>query len=261
MERSTPVNVLLSLGRKGFIICVILLSCLWATGYSSVQALPVGHTSSTAPKSSCTGASPQFDGADRYATGWGAWASVGDYQYDNVCSAEAAWSLIDEYSAPCGLAQSGYAMISDWSSAITYYFYEVEDYDCGIGPVMLGELTKNWGQSDTFMTYYNSGTGYFEPEINGTVEDYFYTTDWSANDQEWMGETHSDQDYVTGGTDHHTIFGSIQYLQNGAWHTINASSYMTNSTAYGEYSTTSGNQFSTWDTRMSQNVFVVECYS
>lgn len=249
MEHSAPVKVLSSIGRSLLIICVII-TYLLITRYTSVQALSLNNTSSTVPSSSCTNEGFYFDGADRYNTGWGASASIGDWQYGGVCYAEAAWSLIDQYNDQCGLGQSGYAKLASWSTNTTYYFYEVEPSTCQYGPILYDTLTKGWGSVDTFVTYYNSSNGAVEPLINGTVVAYFYP-DWSANDQQWMSETQSNQDYVTGGTRHHTGFGALSYLQNGVWHNITASQYMTNNTYAGSYSTTSGNEFFTWDKRVS----------
>ncbi len=114
---------------------------------------------------------------------------------------------------------------------------------------MLGADTKNWGSSDKFTTYYNSSNQYTEMLINNTVEVYAFL-DWNANDQEWFSEVHSNEDYIVGGTKHHSLFGSLEYLQNGSWHTITASNYMYNDMASGAYST-SGDAFYVWDKRVS----------
>jgi hypothetical protein len=189
-----------------------------------------------------------WDGAERYASGWGAKANVGDYQVNSVCISSSAWTMIDNQNSN-DYAQVGYLRLISWSANTTYYFYEYTNN--GIdnnGPIVLAVDSKGWGSSDEFTTYYNSSTHDTEFLINSTVEDVL-ALNWSADDQQWSAEVHSSADYVVGGYNHHSLFGSDQYLYNGVWYTINTPSYMINSTTSGSYSA-SGGSFYTWDTRV-----------
>ena len=190
-----------------------------------------------------------FDGNERYSSGWGAKANIGDYQVPSVCAVSAAWTMIDNQSSGAEFAQVGYARLSNWSTSTTYYFYEYADGSNINPPVMLSADTKGWGSSDEFTTYYNTGNQYIEPEINGQVQVYIFVG-WHANDQQWFAEVHAYEDYVVGGYNHHTIFGSVQYLYNGVWYTTNTSNDEVNNTPYGAFSA-SGSSFYVWDTRIS----------
>lgn len=227
--------------RRGAMFFAVFLCIFMITGKAQAQ-------SSSCKAVNCT-FSLNFDGAERYGTGWGAQANVGDYQVKGVCISSSAWSMIDNQSSGNELAQVGYLRLAQWSTSKTYYFYEYGDQTTLYNPVMLAVDTKNWGASDEFTTYYNSGNGYIEPVINGQVQVYIYVT-WGANDQQWFAEVHSPQDYVVGGYNHHSLFGNVQYLFSGKWYNINTSSYMYNDTPYGTFYTT-GSSFYVWDTRVS----------
>ena len=216
-------------------------------GHSTAQAMSANNACS-ALASSCSFVLA-FDGAERYGAGWGAQAIVGDYQVSSVCNASSAWTMIDNQEDYGGFAQSGYARISSWSTKTTYYFYEYADANKIYNPVMLGAMTKGWGGADEFTTYYNSGTGFIQMMINGKVEDYYHA-DWNADDQQWFAETHANEDYVVGGTNHHSVFGSVQYLFSGVWYNLNTPSFMSNNTYAGSYSA-SGSGFYVWDKRVS----------
>lgn len=227
------------------LLIVLLLSFgLFTLSYGSVQAR---STACTGP--SCTGVGFYWDGAFRYSSGWGADAIIGDYQVATNCISSSTWTLIDNQNYSTALSQDGYLRLYTWSNSKTYYFYEYGDTYNLYDPVMLSAMTKGWGSSDMFSSYYNSGNGYIEELINGVVQVYIHV-DWSANDQQWSAEVHSNEDRVVGGYNHHSIFATDRYLFNGKWYTINTPSYMYNDTPYGTYSA-SGGTFYVWDTRQS----------
>lgn len=229
------------------LLIVLLLSFgLFMLSHGSVQASP---TTCTGP--SCTNVGYFWDGAFRYSSGWGAEAIIGDYQVATNCISSSTWTLIanPSYSSGTALSQDGYLRLYSWSNSTTYYFYEYGDTSNLYAPVMLSAMTKGWGSSDTFLSYYNSSNGYIEELINGTVQAYI-KVDWNANEQGWSSEVHSNEDRVVGGYNHHSIFATDQYLYNGVWYTINASSYKYNTTPYGAFSA-SGGTFYVWDTRQS----------
>lgn len=239
---STPNYLLSLLLRKKLLIALVVISSLML-GHGNAQALSTGCLE----PQSCPFVL-YFDGAERYNTGWGAQAIIGDYQVKSVCISSSAWSMIDNQSGDTELAQAGYLRLAEWSTTQTYYFYEWGDTSTLYDPVMYDVDNKNWGSSDKFAVYYDSGSQYTKMLINNQLVASVYTG-WNANDQQWFAETHSDADYTVGGYNHHSIFATVQYLQNGTWYNINAPSDMYNNQPNASYSA-SGNQFYVWDKRV-----------
>lgn len=219
----------------------------------SIFLLQQGHalakTNSSCNTASCT-LNKEFDGAYRYASGWGASAGIGDYQVNSVCISSSAWAMIDNQSNSNELAQTGYLKLASWSTTTTYYFYEEgvsgQLYDPGI----ISVDSKNRGSTDVFTTYLDTGNGYIHYQINNQTQ-VSTIPDWTPNDQQWFAETHSDADHVVGGYNHHSLFGSVGYLYSGRWHYVNASSSMYNTASYGDYSISGSSSFVVWDTRVS----------
>lgn len=241
----SPMFLSNSFSQSWKLLIVLLLSFgLFLLSNGAVQA---HSTSCTGP--SCTGIGTYFDGALRDAPGWGAEANIGDYQVTTNCISSSTWTLIGSQSSYTALAQDGYVRLYTWSNSTTYYFYEYGSTSQVYAPIMLTAMTKGWGSSDIFTTYYNSGTGYIEELINGVVQTYI-RVDWNADQQQWSAEVHSNEDRVVGGYNHHSIFGNNKYLYNGVWYTINTPTYIYNNTPHGAYST-SGDTFYVWDTRQS----------
>ena len=153
-----------------------------------------------------------------------------------------------------GYAQIGY--YRSYGDTVNSYFLEYADTTGGYTDINLGVDTSNWGtSSDTFTAYYDSGAKLFKLLLDGNLI-FSVSLHWPANSNAWTNETHGQEtqnsgDQVLGGYKHHTIFDHVQYLQNGAWHPVNAQNNRDDNNPYGGISTTQSQTFWVWDTRIA----------
>lgn len=196
-----------------------------------------------------------FDGVYEQGLGWGASAIIGGYQPKMWCSDTSMWSMIlnPNYGSSNGYAQIGYlrSTLEGSNDTVNEYFTEYTDTSGPPNFQLDGIDVSNWGgSSDTFVVYYDSSTSLIRFLIDGN-EQLNVRLHWSATQMQWFNETHSSNDQVLGGYNHHSIFDQVQYLRNGAWHTINAQNDNSNDNPNGGISTTTGGRFWVWDKRVS----------
>jgi hypothetical protein len=236
-------------------LAFLLLVSFFVTSRSPVSAhsntITPPHASSQI-SSACSGGF-HFVGAEETSLGWGASATIGGYQPGHICAHSSAWSMVSNSSGN-GYAQIGYfrgCITAGCTTSINQYFLEYTYINGGDVQELLGSDYSTWGgSSDTFVVYYDSSTKVFRFLINGN-EKWSQRLDWSATQMDWQSERASAQDQVLGGFNHHTIFTNVQYLRNGAWHTINATNDAFNygGDSYNRLSTTTSGTFWVWDNR------------
>lgn len=222
-----------------------------ARGQALSSSVPAGVSTAQVPDS-CP-VRLNFDGAWEQGLGWGASAIIGGYQPGMWCSDDSIWSMITNpnYPPTQAYAQIGYSRgVSDPYTTVNSYFLEYTYTTGGSTRIYLGIDTSNWGgSSDTFVVYYDSSTHLTKFLIDNNLQ-YSVQLDWSATQMQWFNETHSSNDQVLGGYNHHTVLANVQYLRNGAWHQINAQTDQNNDNPNGSISPTPSGKFWIWDKRV-----------
>lgn len=258
MKLSSPLEKASSLlEERRLLLSLTLLVALLIGTFATQHSQAIASSSATHMPLDCP-FSQTFDGVfGPSATNWGATALIGGYQPSMWCSDTSNWTMIFNplYSPLNGYAQVGYlrSTLEGTLSTVNEYFHAYT-FTTGTEQFFLdGVDISNWGgSSDTFTVYYDSSTHLTRFGIAPNWIDNV-NLDWSATQSEFFNEVHSTNDQVLGGFNHHTIFDNVQYLQNGAWHAINAQSGVDNDSGKnpnGGISATTGGRFWLWDNRV-----------
>lgn len=233
--------------QQRILLILILIAGFFLIGFSNVKAQPLAPQTSQ----SCT-LVYGYDGVYN-KSGWGSQALIGGYQPSSVCNDSSNWVLVNNTNDyPHAYDQIGYARYAGQPGPTNVNRYFTEYDDRSGDPVFtdLGEDTSSWGgSSDTFNVYYDTSSKLFKILLNngllGETE-----LSWTPNDCQWDDETHATADPVLGGYNHHTLFGNVLYLQNGAWHAPNTTTNEGNpKNPNGGFAGSSNGKFYIWDTR------------
>jgi len=152
------------------------------------------------------------------------------------------------------LAQVGWLKLHNWDPTETtvYFFYEYGESSYLYPPVQLSADTQanNFGTSEDFNVYITNPNGNgTEFRINNQWEGAAYLN-WTPNNAEWLGETHSVDDQMPGDTNHQLVFYGVRHLYNTVWYSENtASDYHENNFPYGGHAYYNTDYFKIWDTR------------
>lgn len=131
-----------------------------------------------------------------------------------------------------------------------YYFYEYGSSSNLNPPVMLSAVSNPTGSATDKFTVYTNGNNVTEFLINGSLK-FSTTLNWTANNAQWLGETHSYSDQTPGDTVNLEQAYNVQHLYDGTWVNDNASINKANTSPYGSGQWPAQNSFYIWDTRYS----------
>lgn len=199
----------------------------------------------------CTNPGLYFDGAvTAIISTQGSQAKIDHYD-PRMCLSSSAWAMMDNQSNSNELAQIGWLKLSGWSTSTVYFFYEYGQSGQLYMPISLGAVPHPTNSSiwDQF-TVYTNGNGVTLFIIDG-VGQARATLNWTANNAQWFGETHSYSDQTPGDTNNHVYFTDVQHLYNGVWYNDTASVNKYNRSPYGSGTWPNSNYFEIWDTRYS----------
>lgn len=209
-----------------------------------------GLGSLSTPVFACTNPGLYFDGMTTNFNGIvtsGAQAYVTRYN-PHICTVSAAWSMIANTNNGNELAQVGWAKLSSWSTSTVYYFYEYGQSSFLNPPVLLSAVPNPSGGASDKFTVFTNGNNVTEFLINNSLK-FSTTLNWTPNNAEWFGETHSYPDQTPGDTVDFVEFSNVQHLYNGQWYNDNAAIDKYNNSPYGTGSWPNSNYFYIWDTR------------
>jgi len=181
------------------------------------------------------------------------------YEYDpRICTGETdaasgVWAMMNNSTNSSELAQVGWVKWGAWSTSTVYAFYEY-GYSTELEPpiqIYPMNSSSEYGTVDSYAVFTN-GSAVTEFLINDIEEaDESLSWNWTANQDQWFGETHYPQDQTPGDLDHPVEFYNIASLHAGVWQNQNTAAEEKNTSPYGSGSWPTGNAFEIWDTRYS----------
>jgi hypothetical protein len=219
------------------------------------------------PTTAPYGAHPMFDGLydDGYpnvttaAATEPAYVPYVDFTYDG---ADSIWPMLAGDNCEYGLAQVGQYEghpINTGASPNDRVFYEVENCNSYLdgGPIVYTGSGAN--ETHTFTVNHSASSGGVALLVDGTTIA-SATVNWTADQAQYAGETHQEDDQMFGGASNHELVSNVNMcvygtsyscfnpLVVGGWSNVPASQ---TESYFGKAVDTTNGRYATWDTACS----------